>query len=478
MGEQRKKFNAVVIDDESKRNETYLKVLGNKYNVTIINDLSDFDRARIMQNDIMIIDVWFKKFTAFRIMEEYELTLPTVLVSGKWMEEGEPSEVILSVPKYKNIIKLISWNSFNKNDSNEQIGEEIFYQFCRYKNLLISGNKEKFSVLHLSDLQFGGKVAGGAFNDHFRIAQFLKEQEIEPEIIVITGDVADKGKKAEYMEAYEWLEELIKRIWGMKQDIEDVMKRIIIVPGNHDYDLSVSASDYYDFDFGAKEMGTFKKKANTYMNQKLGFNNYVRFMHKLSRNKGSFLYMDKAIHINETFRDWGIRFITLNSVYNINSDNCENNFGKFYCDLSPIESSALSSGINVNDESCNILIMHNPPENFRAGTENGEKSWARMQTIIQDNKIKLIMSGHTHDFRPAWRLRDAGGKYCNKAVCVSAPSARLNAASRTDDAARGFNIIDFYRVDGCIKKIIPRYFSMQKASITEIIDYSEEFIIE
>lgn len=478
MATQKKKFNAVVVDDEVKRNDTYLKVLGEKYNVKIINDFSEIKRNEIMKNDILVIDVWVGKVTAFRIIKEYALTLPIVLVSGKWTEQGEPSDIILSVPDYKNIIKVISWNSFNKKGSNVQIGEEIFYQFCKYKNLLISHNEEKFSILHLSDLQFGGKTAAGSFNDYFRIAQFLKEKEIGPEIIIITGDIADKGKEVEYKEAHEWLDRLIREIWDIEGDIgEDSLKRIIMVPGNHDYDLSISASDYYDFKFGAKNIGTFEKKENTYINQKLGFYNYIRFTYKFSRDLSNFFYMDKAIHLNETFKDWGVRFITLNSTYNINSDNCENNFEKFYCDLSVMDQSDLSLGVNVNDDLCNILILHNPPENFRLGTGNGERSWGRMQTIIQDNKINIIMSGHTHDFKPASRLRDGGGNYCNKAICISAPSARLNAASRTEDAYRGFNIIDFYREDGNIKKIVPRYFSMQKASITENTDYVEEYTI-
>lgn len=480
MSSEIKKFKAVVIDDETKRNKTYLKVLGDKYNVKIINNINEVDRKAIMKNDIMIIDVWFGEFTAFRIIEEYGLSLPTVLISGKWTDEqGEPNDIILSVPNHKNIIKVISWNSFNNNGSNIKIGEEIFYQFCKYKNMLISDNEEKFSILHLSDLQFGGNEAGGAFNDYSRIAQFLKDKEINPAIIVITGDIADKGKEKEYQEAYEWLRALIKRIWDTDDEIDaDKLKRIVMVPGNHDYDLSVSASDNYVFQFKAEDIETFEKKDNTHTNQKLGFYNFAKFAYKFSNDISWLFYMDKALHINNTFKDWGIRFISLNSAYNISSDNCENRFEKFYCDLSSFNENVLVSEEDVSDGLCNILVSHNPPNNFRKETEKGEKSWSRMQTIIQDNRINIIMSGHTHDFKPASRLSDGGGTYCNRAVCISAPSARLNAASRTEDAARGFNVIEFYRENGNVKKIIPRYFILQKASINEIDDFAgDEYTI-
>lgn len=478
MEAQKKKFSAIVIDDEKERKKTYLNALKAKYNVTFINEFSFINRKEIMRHDILIIDVWLgNNITAFRIIDEYGLTLPIVLVSGKWIEDGEPSDMVLSVPSYKNIIKVVSWNSFNRGDSNAKIGEEIFYQFCKYKNLLLSNDEEKFSILHLSDLQFGGHEADGALNDNYRIARFLKEKEIRPEIIVITGDIADKGKEVEYDAAYEWLEALIKEIWDITGDIEDdILKRVIMVPGNHDYDLSISASDYYEFSFNAEKIGTFKEKTNVNMNQKVGFYNFIRFAYKFSKDMSYFNYMDKAIHINETFKDWGIRFITLNSVYNINSDNCENRFGMYYCDLSAIGNNALSPGTNMNDGLCNILISHNAPENFMF-INNGDKSRARLQTIIEDNRINIIMFGHTHDFRSASRLREGGGKYCNKAICISAPCARLNAASRVEDAHRGFNIIEFNRKDGFVERIKPRYFSMQKASITEVTDFTEEYNI-
>lgn len=474
MNNKKKNFNAVVIDDEEKRNDTYRTVLEQKFNVTIINDLDEINR-KVAKYDIMIIDVCLGAHTAFRYMDEYGLTLPTVLVSGEWTVDGEPNEIILSVPNHKNIIMVISWNNFNKNGSNSQIGEEIFYQFCKYKNMLVSDCKEKFSVLHLSDLQFGGKAAGGSFNDYARIAQFLKDKEINPAIIVITGDIADKGKEDEYKEAQEWLQGLIKKIWDIDGEIgEDNLKRIIMVPGNHDYDVSISASDYFDFKFKATNKGTFEKKENTYANQKIGFYNFTRFAYEFSRNISWLFYMNKAIHINDTFKDWGIRFVTLNSAYNINSDNCENRFDNFYCDLSDFEEKVLVADENASDGLCNILVLHNPPDNFKNDADKGQKSWSRLMTIIEDNKIKLIMSGHTHDFNPASRLRQRAGEYCRNAICITAPSARLNAASRTEDADRGFNIIDFYREGDSIKKIVPRYFSMQKASITEIKDEDAE----
>lgn len=473
---ENRKFKAVVIDDNKMRNETYKKVLGAHFNVTIINDMIDIVRDEIIKNDILILDVCLSppstEATAFKVINDYDLSLPTVLVSSEWVDKDKgPKEYILDVVNYKNIIKVINWNDFNQNDSNTQIGEEIFYQFCKAKNLLISNHATKFSILHLSDLQFGGSTAGSSLNDSYRIAQCLKDENIKPEIIVVTGDIADKGKETEYKEACDWLESLIRKIWNINGEIEEkFLKKVIMVPGNHDYDLSISASDYYDFVFNADEKGTFVKKENTYTNQKIGFYNFTNFAYKFSKDISWLFYMNKAVHINDIFKDWGIRFITLNSAYNINSDNCENRFGQFYCDLSAFKENALNSDESADGDMCNVLVMHNPPSNFKQETKNGNKSWERLKAIIEDNKISLIMSGHTHEAKPTSRLSEGGGKYCKSAVCVSAPCARLEAALRTEDAPRGFNVIEFYQEKGKIKKIKPRYFSMQGASINEVTD--------
>lgn len=116
----------------------------------------------------------------------------------------------------------------------------------------------------------------------------------------------------------------------------------------------------------------------------------------------------------------------------------------------------------------NILIMHNPPEDFRKSTPSGEKSWNIFQTLVQDNKINLCLYGHTHDFKYAYQLKDNGGDYCKKMVCVPAPTVRLAAASRTEDASRGFNIIEMQKSDSKYKKIVIKNFEIKKASISEV----------
>ena len=481
---KKKIFKAIVIDDESVRNKTYIEVLENKFEVEILNEIFDISRDKIMKCDLLVIDICLSKnvesLTAFKIMDDYNLTLPTVIVSSEWInEKGEPNDFILQVPKYKNIIKVISWNDFNKEDANSKISEDIFYEFCKIKNFAMSKNKDIYRILHISDLQFGGNASGASCNDNARIAAFLLENEIRPDLIIVTGDIADKGKKSEFDEALVWLQELAKLIWKVEGKLPQEYKdRFIIVPGNHDYNLSINASDNYEFTFGADKINTFKKKpSNSLENQKLGFYNFMKFAYELTGDISWLNYVEKPLYKSEKFINWGIRLYMLNSVYGINNTNCENRFDKFYCDLSSVQEKNFNMMSISNDSICNILVMHNAPENFRIGTEAGEKSWNRFQVLVEDNRINACLYGHTHDFNTARRLRDNGGRCCKKLLCISAPSVRLAAASRTEDADRGFNIIELNKIDGVIANIKPRYFSMKKASISEIEDEEDSFSI-
>lgn len=468
-------FKALVIDDGAERNLTYHKVLDKKFDTDIENDISVIDKKRIRQYDLLIIDVCLSKrvreLTAFKLMDDFKITTPTVLISGEWIKNNEePNEDILMVPKYKNVIKLISWNTFIKEDNEEKIAEEIYYDFCKASNISTAVRKEKCTVLHLSDLQFGGKESGAAYNDNIRLANYLKKNNLIPDIIVITGDIADKGKKEEFIQAKAWIEELIRNLWDIKGSISDEERqRILLVPGNHDYDISISASDVFSFQFGNETKDSFIKNESdkiAFSHQKLGFKNYFDFAFELTGDNSWKNYEHRAIHINEHFLNLGLCFVMFNSVYNINCRNCENKHDEFYCNLSEFSEEDLKHDSQVNDEIVNILVMHNPPEDYHKGTPTGEKSKNILQTLVEDNRISICLYGHSHDYVIPHTWSDNGGRFCENMVCISAPTYRLAAASRTEDAMRGFNIIEMKNDLGVrANSVIIKNFEVVKADI-------------
>jgi 3',5'-cyclic AMP phosphodiesterase CpdA len=100
------------------------------------------------------------------------------------------------------------------------------------------------TILHLSDLQFGsnhrfGQLDGAApFDTLFeRLSLDLIEVEkenVQPEIVVVSGDLAEQGLRAEFEDALQFLNKLSQRTGIPKH-------RFVVVPGNHDINRKLSA---------------------------------------------------------------------------------------------------------------------------------------------------------------------------------------------------------------------------------------------
>lgn len=86
-------------------------------------------------------------------------------------------------------------------------------------------------VLHLSDFHFSSRTAWDADTLLDRLAADIGRQRregLEPDLIVITGDVAFSGKAEEYDLARKWIEEKLLRAANLTPG------QLVIVPGNHD----------------------------------------------------------------------------------------------------------------------------------------------------------------------------------------------------------------------------------------------------
>jgi metallophosphoesterase superfamily enzyme len=132
----------------------------------------------------------------------------------------------------------------------------------------------KFELLHISDLHVS---IGKEFDRSVVLEPLIERVEqdmcngIEPEIVVVTGDVAFSGKKAEYQKAKVFFDELLARM-KLSQD------RLFIVPGNHDVDRKrYRKSDVPNYE----DMAALNEELenNAYRSDLLkGMNDYFTFM--------------------------------------------------------------------------------------------------------------------------------------------------------------------------------------------------------
>ncbi|MCP4660653.1 MAG: AAA family ATPase [bacterium] len=100
---------------------------------------------------------------------------------------------------------------------------------------------ESITLLHLSDIQFGRSHRFGSGEPSETLAETLAEDltslaedhDLQPDLVVVTGDLASWGRHSEFDEALHFLEE-IERLLGLRRG------RTIVIPGNHDVNFKAS----------------------------------------------------------------------------------------------------------------------------------------------------------------------------------------------------------------------------------------------
>lgn len=85
-------------------------------------------------------------------------------------------------------------------------------------------------VLHLSDVHFSQRRAWDQDPVLRALAEDVKKLPVAPDLVAITGDVADRGAEAEYALASRWIRERLLPAARVSLD------RVLVVPGNHDVD--------------------------------------------------------------------------------------------------------------------------------------------------------------------------------------------------------------------------------------------------
>ena len=192
----------------------------------------------------------------------------------------------------------------------------------------------------------------------------LKEKYLSIDLIAITGDLVNASNNAadaqeNYKAAGEFLQALVMKLWGIKsgEDLilpHDWKRRILIVPGNHDY---TSMSDVVVEAESRRIKAAFPSKRSAGTLSKLTY--YIEFIAK---------YLDAPIvelvehDMNEVrhFRNLNLKVALLNSVANSNS--LQNN--KVGFSSSKILASLLEKQEwnEDSDKGHRLVLMHHSPK--------------------------------------------------------------------------------------------------------------------
>lgn len=291
------------------------------------------------------------------------------------------------------------------------------------------------NILHLSDIHFGRDRSG--YSDPFaRKEEILDklidtlaslEDDLKPDLVLLTGDIAWTGKAAEFDEAYEWLRKL-KEALGLDSG------RFVFCPGNHDLNRNAAVS-FQEETLWKQESG--KKKLNIelcddlyrYENAHIfetRFHNYNVFCERMGMQPYSYKLEDGSteysylIGSNE-FTFGGRRYVItcFNTAYLP--------YGKVLKDDQmflgkPQIETLIANGVltETNDDTYRIALFHHA-DRYLHPNEQCEYQGRSASLPLLMKHIDLALCGHTEtggvpllrSFKNGGSLLSAGAAYYN-----------------------------------------------------------------
>ena len=153
---------------------------------------------------------------------------PIIVVAQCPNERGEITEKRLSVAEDRHAHVLV----VEEGERDAELRDGV----TRLIAWLVASESEKLTILHLSDLHFGREqripetvpfYEGLLTKLAADLGLLREEHQIVPNVLLVTGDLAEESLPSEYEQAGEFLAGLTARL-----NLE--RKRVILLPGNHD----------------------------------------------------------------------------------------------------------------------------------------------------------------------------------------------------------------------------------------------------
>lgn len=272
----------------------------------------------------------------------------------------------------------------------------------------ILSDNEDIVILHISDIQYGDKnmtdFAYTIWSEVKRVCQELQHHGYIKgiDLVAITGDIAMHGKKNEFKMARENMDEyLFKKLWPKESENEKFRERILMVPGNHDYDLNFCTLDYLNsenkedsrtIDFekaGYMLQDLNRKKINDYHD--MGFAAFGEFAYMVTGNP-IYIQQNHYNFIIDTFTNWGLKIICINTCDGISAEHTNG------VKINKNDLTKIVNSFGAEDYECTTLILSHHSPNISDSLPESEKK--KFQTnvtqLINSTKADLWLGGHTH----------------------------------------------------------------------------------
>lgn len=254
-------------------------------------------------------------------------------------------------------------------------------------------------IIHLSDIHFSDKenifetrweLFFRALKDDFSDCLFV--------YIVVSGDIANAGKKLEYKVAITYFKKLLEQL---KKRYNSTQLKLIFVPGNHDcnFDLDTQARKNIIKNINYDTIGNDESVFQMCLKTQLDFWNFYNVFIKVPDNKIYF-------KISDTIADKKLCFHCFNTAWM--SQKNENPGTLFF----PVK--RFDELKNKNEFDLNIAVLHHPLNWFNPNAPDNNKK--EFQNLLEDiSSLQIIGHEHENELRKTENV----DRIASQTVCVS-----------------------------------------------------------
>lgn len=249
---------------------------------------------------------------------------------------------------------------------------------CNKINIIISSQggvgMNKLLIVHLSDMHFENSLQTHSINIDKMIAALKSRLSANECVIVISGDLANKGNRRDYKYVRGFISALLRGLNGA--GFEGKKINVLPVPGNHDIDFSSFTIELNDIN-KAYEAGTIEELEKKYLGNMDAFFLYA---HEQECFRDDKVISTRIIEYGET----KVGIVMCNTAPMSLLGGRAEDMGTHY--LSDEELQKLEEATEAD---INILVLHHSMEWLKTNYKD------KMRKIIS-KRYSLVLSGHEH----------------------------------------------------------------------------------
>jgi DNA repair exonuclease SbcCD nuclease subunit len=473
------KFNLLIIDDDSSREQDYKKIFFDAdFELNFAFEKNAFFQCNPKRFDCFVIDISLDNWTSeddvknmfLRVVEHVGKENPIILLSSKIKEVIHWTNVLLKEhfqPIYTIALEeiTIETEGFKKIKSYETSQiicnniQSLLIQRLKYSTFKKEPD-EDIHILHISDIQFGDPGFDDnlcfSFPDSFY--RFATENlNFDIDFITITGDIAYDGSPSQFDNAYDWIMKLGARILGK----ENFKERLLVTPGNHDINLSLSSLNLFKYKYPSKtdtsgkiELVNREPQIDEYTLYAL--DPFKDFAYRTSNNS-QWNTNPSLSYFNNRFSYLGLRFLHLNCMQPFEQlGKNDAIFGISENDIKQLS----TENENFEHNIPTIVIAHPSPLCLGYNDDGySSENWKKLSSLLVNCDAKLFLFGHTHNDLVTVKMPLSEGK-----SIIRSGTGTLFVDPGKKGGIRGFRILTFERKNNKVINYHEKHFLLMTDS--------------